>query len=105
MSYKNDGAAQKGDSVMGPVEGAIVRAKVISCDEESGSMVVQFRGPYEPNTARRNALPMHLRGPHFIQKKVDSHEFELVYRHEQVAVIPEEPCVFELKEKRTKRKK
>lgn len=77
MSEPNAYVPQKGDSVMGEVEGRPVRGVVLSV-KDAAIFVLQARGPYGATEKLRQAAG-HL-GPHLVQHEVAAADFELVYR-------------------------
>ncbi len=87
MTYKNAGLPEKGDSVMGVLDGKPVRGTVLSVGENGHKFILQSRGFYEPVEKKRRLLK-HGGVAHFVQNEVASEDFELVYRHEAPAAAP-----------------
>lgn len=77
MAYKNDVLPQKGDSVMGKINGLPVRGRVLEVTDSGNGLVFQRRGAavtHKPSGQK-------LQGP-LLRHEVPAGDFELVYRKE-----------------------
>lgn len=76
MAYKNDVQPQKGDAVLGVIDGEPARGTVLSVNDSKGTIIVQRYGPAIEHKSKQK-----IQGK-LIESEVPSQDFELIYRKE-----------------------
>lgn len=79
MAYKNDVTPQKGDAVLGALNGAPARGTVLSYDDKKDTILIQRRGAAE-SVARPGGKNVDKVKGGLEQHAAPASDFELVYR-------------------------
>lgn len=78
MGYKDGSKPAAHDSVMGSINGVVVRGKVLHVDAAGDIIVFQRRKAYEVDAQKRRLLAHPLATE---QHELPAKDFDLVYRH------------------------